>query len=140
MSLIPYKSFGLFDDVDRLFSDLYAHSRKDGRIAAWSPAVDIKEENECYVIKADIPGVDPKDIEVTFDNGVLSIYGERKLENEEEKDGYKRVERAYGSFSRQFTLPDSVQTEQINAKGKNGVLEIIIPKAEKAKPKKITVS
>lgn len=140
MTLVPYKSFGLFDDMDRLFSNLYSNGRSENGLSSWTPAVDIKEEEKRYLIRADIPGVNPKDIEITFDNGVLSIHGERKLENEEEKDGYKRVERAYGSFSRQFSLPDSVDAEKISAKGNHGVLEISVPKSEKAQPKKISVS
>ena len=138
MSLIPYRrSFSLFDDLDNVFSGLYGGSSES---RSWAPAVDIKENEDSYLVKADVPGVDPKDIEVTFDNGVLSISGERRLETNEENEDYKRVERIYGSFSRQFSLPDTVNSDGIKADAKNGVLEISIPKAEKAKPKRISVS
>ena len=106
----------------------------------WSPAVDIKEEDEQFVLKADIPGVDPKDIDVTMEDGVLTIKGERKHESEEEAEGYKRVERSYGSFYRRFSLPDTADAERVTAKGKDGVLEVFIPKQEKVQPRKIAVS
>jgi len=96
----------------------------------WSPAVDIKEENDRYLINADIPGVDPKDIEVKMENGVLSISGERRAEHEEEKEGYKRIERSYGNFLRRFSLPDTADADSIVAKSKNGTLEVTIMKRE----------
>ena len=96
----------------------------------WAPAVDIKEEDNRFVIQADIPGVDPKDIEVKMENGVLSITGERNAEHEEEKEGYKRIERSYGRFMRRFTLPDTADADTITAKSKNGTLEVIVNKIE----------
>jgi HSP20 family protein len=105
----------------------------------WSPSVDIREEDNQYVFVADIPGVDPKDIEVTAVNGILTIKGEREEEKKEEKKNYKRVERSWGSFYRRFNLPDDADADRIDAKSKNGVLEISIPRLEAAKPKKITV-
>jgi HSP20 family protein len=101
--------------------------------------VDIKEEAERFVIHADVPGVDPKDIEVTMEDGVLTIRGERKSESREEQDGWKRVERVSGQFFRRFTLPDTADAEGISATGANGVLEVIIPKQAKAQPRKIQV-
>lgn len=98
----------------------------------WSPAVDIKEEDDRYLIQADIPGVDPNDIEVKMENGMLSISGERRAEHEEEKEGYKRIERSYGSFLRRFTLPDTADADSISAKSKNGTLEVTIRKREPA--------
>ncbi len=106
----------------------------------WSPAVDIKEEANRFLITADLPGVDPKDIEITMDNGVLSIKGERQSEAREENEGYKRVERVNGAFYRRFSLPDTADAERIEAKGKNGVLEITLPKHEKVQPRKIQVN
>ena len=88
---------------------------------------------------ADIPGVDPEDIEVNMENGILSIKGERKSEHTEEKEGYKRIERAYGSFHRRFTLPESADPESIKAKSKHGSLEIVIPKREAVQPRRISV-
>ncbi len=108
--------------------------------AEWAPAVDIKEEPDKFVIEADIPGVKPDEIEVSMEEGVLTIKGEKKTEATTEKEGYKRVERTYGSFYRRFSLPDTADAEAISAKSKHGVLEIVIPKKEAVKPKKISVA
>ncbi|MFV2061357.1 MAG: Hsp20/alpha crystallin family protein [Gammaproteobacteria bacterium] len=105
----------------------------------WTPAVDVKEKDEAFIINADIPGVDPKNIEVHMENGVLTIRGEKTAETSDEKEGYKRVERSYGSFYRRFSLPDSADAENIKAKSHNGVLELTIPKTAKVKARRITV-
>lgn len=105
----------------------------------WAPAVDIKEEPACFVLLADIPGVDPKDIEISMENGVLTIKGERTGTQTEESQEYTRVERSKGSFYRRFALPDTADADKITAEGRNGVLRIIIPKREKASVKKIKV-
>ncbi|MCU0767436.1 MAG: Hsp20/alpha crystallin family protein [Gammaproteobacteria bacterium] len=105
----------------------------------WMPAVDIKEEQDRFVLHADIPGVRPEDIEVSMDNGVLTIRGERRHESQESTEGYKRLERQHGVFIRRFALPDSVDPERIAATGNNGVLEVSLPKAEKQQPRKIQV-
>ncbi len=105
----------------------------------WTPAVDVKETDNAFIINADIPGVDPKDIEVHMENGVLTIQGEKNAETSDEKDGYKRVERSYGSFNRRFSLPDSADAEKIKAKSHNGVLELTIPKSAKVKARRISV-
>lgn len=107
--------------------------------AEWIPAVDIKEEADRYVVMADVPGVDPSDIEIHMDSGLLTIRGERKAENVEESSGFKRVERSRGTFYRRFSLPDTADVENISAKGVNGVLEVTIPKQEKAQPRRIQV-
>ena len=101
--------------------------------------MDIKEEENRFLIQADVPGVDPKDIEITMENGVLTIRGERAAEARKEGEGYTRVERVRGSFYRRFSLPDTSDAERIEAQGKNGVLEVVIPKKEKAKPKRIAI-
>lgn len=106
---------------------------------AWLPAVDIKEEADKFLVRADLPGVDSKDIEVSLENGMLSIKGKRGSEVKDEKDGYRRVERVYGEFHRQFTLPDSADPEKVTAKCDKGVLEITIGKSEGRKPKRISV-
>lgn len=106
----------------------------------WIPTVDIKEEKDRFVLLADIPGVDPKDIDISMENGVLTIKGERRFETEQEREDYKRIERARGTFYRRFSLPDTADAEKISAKGRNGVLEIVIPKHERTKPRKIAVS
>lgn len=105
----------------------------------WVPAVDIKEEDDRYVIHADIPGVEPEKIELSMENGMLTIKGERRDETIEEKENYKRVERSYGSFYRRFSLPDNVDPENISASGKDGVLEVVLPKTEAMKPHKIEI-
>lgn len=141
----PWTSLQRFrDDVDRLFNERLALSRGDedaSEVATsrWSPAVDIKEEQDRYLITADIPGVEPKDIEVTMENGMLTIKGERNAERRDEGSGYRRVERMSGTFYRRFGLPDTADPEQIKASGRNGVLEIEIPKQEKVKPRRIEV-
>jgi HSP20 family protein len=107
--------------------------------ADWVPAVDIKEEENRFLVVADIPGVDPSDIEITMDNGLLTIRGERSSENTEEREGFKRVERSRGTFYRRFALPDTADVENVTAKGKHGVLEVVIPKQERAQPRRVTV-
>lgn len=105
----------------------------------WAPAVDIREEPGQFVLIADIPGVDPKDIEITMENSVLTIKGERQQEHQTDRQGYKRIERVYGAFYRRFSLPDSADAERISARGEHGVLTVTIPKKEKAQPRRITV-
>jgi HSP20 family protein len=105
----------------------------------WVPRIDIKEDNNHYTVTADIPGVDPKDIEVTMANGILSIKGERKEEKEENHKGYRRRECFMGSFERSFQMPDTADSSNIVAKGKHGVLTIQIGKKEAAKPKAIKI-
>jgi len=146
MNMIQYEPLGalrtLRDDVNRLLTG--ALDGEDGSsvvTSRWAPAVDIKEEDERFVIHADIPGVDPKNIEVTLDNGVLTIRGERRLESKQEGDhGYRRVERLHGTFYRRFSLPDTADPEKVQAKGKHGVLEVVIPKQAAVQPKRIQVS
>lgn len=104
----------------------------------WAPAVDLKENKKAYVVKVDIPGVDPKDIDVTLENGVLTVRGERKEEHREEGENFHRVERFSGSFARQFSLPDAAD-DGVEAKMKDGVLEIHVPKSEKAVARKIEI-
>ena len=149
MNVVRYEPWGLLrrfhDDVNQLFADsrnapVAEGDRSSVVTSNWTPAVDIKEEDERFVLKADIPGVDPKEIEITMDAGVLTVKGERKHESEDESNGYKRVERSYGVFYRRFSLPDTADAERISAKGKDGVLEIVIPKHEKVQPRKITVN
>lgn len=108
--------------------------------AAWAPAVDIKEEKDRFVLHADLPGVQPEETDVSMEDGVLTIKGEKKSEAVTEREGYKRVERTYGSFHRRFSLPDTANADEIIAKSKNGVLEIIIPKRQAVQPKKIAVT
>ncbi len=145
MNLIHYEPWTglrtLRDDMNRFLSGTL--NGEDGSsvvTSRWAPAVDIKEEDDRFVIHADVPGVDPKDIEITLDNGTLTIRGERKLETQKEGDnGYRRVERVHGTFYRRFSLPDTVDPEKVQAKGKDGVLEVVIPKQAAVQPKRIQV-
>jgi HSP20 family protein len=105
----------------------------------WSPRVDILEETERFVILADIPGVEPKDIDIHMDNGLLTVKGERSQEQTEQSKGFFRTERFVGSFHRRFALPDSADPTGVKATGKNGVLEITIPKRPETKPRRIEV-
>jgi len=105
----------------------------------WTPAVDVKETDKEFILHADIPGVDPKDIDVHMENGLLTIKGQRESEKTEEHDGYTRIERSCGQFYRRFSLPDTADAENINAKCNEGVLRITIPKHTKLQARKIKV-
>ncbi|MGH8415185.1 MAG: Hsp20/alpha crystallin family protein, partial [Gammaproteobacteria bacterium] len=128
MNLIRYEPWGfvnqLHGEINRLFDRGYADQDRESGLTAsdWIPAVDIKEEDNRFLIHADVPGVDPKDIEITMEDGILTLKGERKSETREERDGYHRVERTSGQFFRRFTLPDTADAEGVSAKGVNGVL------------------
>lgn len=137
MSMMRYEPWSLIDQLRREMER--SHGEESSTASDWVPSVDIKENGECFTITADIPGVDPKDIDVSAEDGVLTIKGERESEKREEKDDYKRVERVYGSFYRRFTLPDSADTTNISARSTHGVLSITIPKVEKVQPRKISV-
>ena len=128
-------------EMERVFDRraVAADESTQSATADWVPAVDIKEEEDRFMVVADIPGVDPSDIEITMDNGVLTIRGERSSESTEEREGFKRVERSRGTFYRRFALPDTADVEKVTAKGKHGVLEIVIPKQERAQPRRVTV-
>ena len=149
MTLIRYEPWNLLDRLQREFNlqnvfepydrEITGDDSSDVVTSRCRPAVDIKEEKDRFVIYADLPGVDPKDIEITMDQGVLTLKGERSEETKEEREGYKRVERVSGSFYRRFSLPDTADFDHIEAKGKNGVLEITLPKHEKVQARKITV-
>ncbi|OGT34693.1 MAG: heat-shock protein Hsp20 [Gammaproteobacteria bacterium RBG_16_51_14] len=145
MTLVRYEPWNFLDRFQRelnqlnLGSDVGENDSSNVVTSHWRPAVDIKEEADRFVIHADLPGVDPKDIDITMEGGMLTIKGERKSEKREETEGYKRVERVSGTFYRRFSLPDTADADRIEAKGKNGVLEVILPKQEKVQPRKITV-
>ncbi|MBI2993397.1 MAG: Hsp20/alpha crystallin family protein [Gammaproteobacteria bacterium] len=149
MALVRYEPFSLLDRFQRelnrlgawdvLGSDGVGEDTSNVVTSHWRPAVDLKEENDRFVILADLPGVDPKDIEITMENGTLAIRGERREEKDEDREGFHRTERVRGTFYRRFSLPDTADAERIQAKGKDGVLEIVIPKHEKVQPRKIDV-
>jgi HSP20 family protein len=125
--------------INRLFEETSRSEREELTRTVWSPSVDIYEEPETIVIEADLPGMSKEHVSVNLENNVLTIQGERKLEHEEKRDNYHRIERAYGSFTRSFTIPSNVNTERIEAEFKDGVLRIQLPKREEAKPKQVTV-
>ena len=125
-------------DLRQVLNHFFADDTGNG----WTPRVDVREEESRYLILADVPGVNPADIDISMDKGVLTIKGERKSENTTEGAAGRltRVERRYGAFQRSFALPDSADADAITANGKNGVLEIAIPKKAQAAPRKISVT
>jgi HSP20 family protein len=144
MSLIRWEPFG---DVDTLFNRLMpstlarAALAGNGRKLDWSPSADISETDKEFVIRAELPAVKKEDVQVTYDEGVITIKGERKQQRDEKNEKYHRVESFYGSFERSFSLPDNVNAETIRCESKDGILTVHIPKMEtvKTKPKQITV-
>ena len=130
------------DEMKQVFDRFFGEDEGDQSnvvTSQWTPRVDIKEEDKRFVILADIPGVDPSNIEIHMDNGILSIKGERRTENKEQNGKLTRVERSYGAFYRRFALPDTADAEGISANGKHGVLEISIPKKPEAAPRRIEI-
>jgi HSP20 family protein len=130
-------------EMNRLFNTFFdssapANGPSLGR--RWLPAMDLVEDGGEYVLKADLPGLSEEDVNIEVEDNVLTISGERKSEHEERKDGYYRVERASGSFSRSLTLPEGVDPESVRASFERGVLEVRIPKPEQRKPRKVTIS
>src|SRR4030088_621263 len=130
----------LQEQVSRLFSDVLDRTGEESSLTAWAPSVDIYETEHELVVKADLPDVDPKDLDIRVENNILTIRGERKFEKNVNQENYLRVERAYGSFARSFTLANTVNAEAIKADYQNGVLTLTIPKKEEAKPKQIKVT
>jgi HSP20 family protein len=131
----------LSQEWDQLFEPNHAPFEDSSLVETghWAPAVDIKEEPTRFVLYADIPGVDPKDIEISMESGILTIKGERVVTKQEESEGYTRLERSKGRFYRRFALPDTADSDKITAEGKQGVLRVIIPKRDKSPVKKIKV-
>jgi HSP20 family protein len=111
----------------------------NARATAWAPALDISERKDAYLVAVELPGLMADDLEITMEDGLLTIQGERQFTSESSEQQYHRVERRYGAFRRSITLPAQVQAEQIEASFDNGVLEIVVPKAEETKPKRIEV-
>src|SRR5206468_11612098 len=130
----------LQEQVNRLFNDAFERQGEESSLTAWAPAVDIYETEHELVVKADLPDVDPKDLDIRVENNVLTIRGERKFEKKVNEENYLRVERAYGAFARSFSLANTVNSENIKADYQNGVLTLVIPKREEAKPKQIKVT
>jgi len=133
----PFRDLArLQDEMSRMFDDrLY----RAGESVGWTPACDIYEDEEGVTLRFELAGVDPQDVDVHFENGVLTVKGERRLEKEEKRENYHRVERSFGTFTRSFSLPGSVDAEKIKAETKNGVLTVALPKKAEAKPRAIQV-
>ena len=145
MSLVPHREwspfFQLRDEVNRLFNSMQGEETS-GATAAWVPAVDIHEYEDRFALFVDVPGVDPGEVEITLANGVLTLSGQRTTEKPVGKEGDvpMRIERSSGVFHRRFILPESIDGDQIKAVGRNGVLEISIPKQAKVQPRRIKVA
>lgn len=137
----PSRGFTLQEQVNRLFDDNFTRDRSaQSDLATWAPAVDIYETENELVVKADLPDLQDKDIDVRVENNTLTIRGERKFEKDVKEDNYLRIERAYGSFMRSFSLPNTVSAENIRADYRNGVLTLHMAKREESKPKQIKIS
>jgi HSP20 family protein len=145
MSIVRYDPFRdlrtLQEEVNRLFSANLSHSFPDEGIGrgAWSPNVDIYENKDQIVLEAELPGMKREDFDLTFENNVITLRGERHFEKKDEQDNYHRVERSYGAFTRSFTLPHTVSGEGATAEYNNGVLRVTLPKREEAKPRRIQI-
>jgi len=126
--------------LNRVFGDFFGRASQDQNLTAWAPAVDIYEGEHELVVKTDLPGVSPEDLDIRVENNILTIRGERKFEKKTDERNYLRVERTYGSFARSFALSTTVNTEAIKAESKDGVLTLVVPKREEAKPKQIKVN
>jgi len=130
----------LQDQINRVFQDVFERAGEESSLTAWAPAVDIYETEHELVVKADLPDIDPKDLDIRVENNILTIRGERNFEKKVNEENYLRVERSYGTFARSFTLTNAVNADAIKADYQNGVLTLSIPKREEAKPKQIKVN
>lgn len=144
MTLMRYEPFNLLSQFQREVNHLldagrFGDEETGHGLADWAPAVDIKEEPNQFVIHADLPGVEVKDIDIALENGILTLKGQRAMEQREESKNYRRVERVRGTFLRRFSLPDAVDAEKVTAKCRDGVLEVLVPKRETAQPRRIAI-
>lgn len=137
----PFREFATLQDrINRVFRDSYPGAQDESlTTSSFAPAVDVYEDEHKVTLKIEVPGIDEKDIDVRVENNTLTVHGERKIEKEEKEENYRRVERQYGSFTRTFTLPQTVDTENVAANYDKGVLKISLPKKAEAKPKQIKV-
>lgn len=144
MNLVNYDPFrdlrGLQDEVNRLFSSSFTRGGDNELMrGAWNPSVDIYENNDQIVLEAELPGMSPEDVNISIENNVLTLHGERRFEKKDERDNFHRVERSYGSFTRSFTLPPTVSNEDVDANFENGILRLTLAKREEAKPRRIEI-
>src|SRR5271170_2513885 len=141
----PFREFSTLQDrINRVFRESYGHgpAGQDESLttSSFAPAVDVYEDEHTVTLKIEVPGIDEKDIDVRLENNTLTVHGERKIEKEEKEENYRRVERNYGTFTRTFTLPTTVDSEKVSATYDKGVLNIALPKKAEAKPKQIKVN
>jgi len=139
----PFREFATLQDrINRVFRESYTGGDRDESLttSSFAPAVDVYEDEHKVTLKIEVPGIDEKDIDVRLENNTLTVHGERKIEKEEKEENYRRVERQYGSFTRTFTLPTTVDAEKVSADYAQGVLKIALPKKAEAKPKQIKVN
>ncbi len=131
----------MLETMNRLFDDRFLPRRRvdNEALSNWSPLVDVFEDPEGVTLTAELPGVDPKAVDLKVENGVLTISGERKLEHEDQRQNYQKIERWYGTFLRSFSLPPTVDVERIRAEHRHGLLKVFLPRKEESKPKRITV-
>src|ERR1022692_3644020 len=139
----PFREFNTIQErMNRLFRDSYGSEGREEALTttSFAPPVDVYDEEHNVTLKIEVPGIDEKDIDVRSENNTLTVHGERKFEKEEKEENYRRVERQYGSFTRTFTLPTTVESEKVSANYDKGVLKIVLPKKAEAKPKQIKVN
>jgi HSP20 family protein len=139
----PFREFSTLQDrMNRLFRESYNEGGRDESLttSSFAPAVDVYEDEHNVTLKIEVPGIDEKDIDIQLENNTLTVHGERKIEKDEKEENYRRVERQYGSFTRTFTLPLTVDGEKVSANYEKGVLKITLPKKAEAKPKQIKVN
>ena len=139
----PFRELSTLQDrINRAFRESYTGADRDDSLttSSFAPAVDVYEDEHQVNLKIDVPGIDEKDIDVRVENNTLTVHGERKIEKEEKEENYRRVERQYGSFTRTFTLPTTVDSEKVSATYDKGVLKVALPKKAEAKPKQIKVN
>jgi HSP20 family protein len=144
MSIVRYDPFrelrNLQDELNRVFISPFQSGSEDSAKGSWTPSVDIVETDDKIILEAELPGMKPEEVEVSIENNVVTLKGERKFEKKEEKDNYHRIERSYGSFIRSFTLPRTVVGDEARADFENGVLRITLPKREETKARRIEIA
>lgn len=140
----PFRDlFALQDQLFRTFDSAYrnpAREEEQSMVATWSPAVDVFEDADGIMLKLELPEVEAKDVDIQVEGNTLTVKGERKLEREEKRENYHRIERTYGTFARTFTLPTTVDAEHITAESKDGVLRLVLPKKAETKPRQIKIA
>jgi HSP20 family protein len=137
----PYREFATLQDrLNRLFQNSFGESQDSLTTSSFSPAVDVYEDEHAVNLKIEVPGIDEKDLDIRVENNTLTVHGERKFEKEEKEENFRRVERQYGSFTRSFSLPQTVDSENVSANYDKGMLKISLPKKAEAKPKQIKVN